>query len=76
MMIRSAEEHEIPAVGELIAVAFNHLDANAYLVPPLADRVEVMGRFFTLLTGHAVHHGRVDLVPGPDGGPVATAAAH
>jgi GNAT superfamily N-acetyltransferase len=72
-MIRSAEEQEISAVGELIAVAFNHLDANAYLVPPLSDRVVVMARFFTLLTGHAFHHGRVDVVPGADGRPVGTA---
>jgi ribosomal protein S18 acetylase RimI-like enzyme len=71
-MIRAAAEHEIPAVGELIAVSFNHLNANAYLVPPLSDRATVLGRFFTLLSEHALAHGRVDVVPGPDG-PAAAA---
>ena len=70
--IRAARAAEIPALGELIAVSFNHLDANAYLVPPLADRVRVMAGFFTLLTEHAAEYGRVDVVDGPDG-PVATA---
>jgi GNAT superfamily N-acetyltransferase len=71
-VIRPARDEEIPAVGELIAVAFNDLAANAYLVPPLSDRVRVMARFFTLLTGHAQEHGRVDVVPGGTG-PIATA---
>jgi GNAT superfamily N-acetyltransferase len=73
-MIRPATAAEVPAVGELIAVAFNHLGANAYLVPPLADRVTVMSRFFTLLTGHALAHGRIDVVPDAGGaGPAAAA---
>jgi GNAT superfamily N-acetyltransferase len=70
--IRPALTAEIPAVGELIAVSFNELGANAYLVPPLADRVPVMAGFFTLLTEVAAGHGRVDVIDG-DAGPVATA---
>jgi hypothetical protein len=70
--IRAARTAEIPSAGHLIAVAFNELDANAYLVPPLADRVPVMAGFFTQLTEVAAEHGRVDVVDGTDG-PVATA---
>ena len=70
--IRPALDEEIPAVGELIAVSFNELGANVYLVPPLADRVPVMADFFTLLTEVAAGHGRVDVVDGADG-PAATA---
>ena len=65
--IRPALDEEIPAVGELIAVSFNKLGANVYLVPPLADRVPVMADFFTLLTEVAAGHGRVDVVDGADG---------
>lgn len=65
--IRPALDEEIPAVGELIAVSFNELGANVYLVPPLADRVPVMADFFTLLTELAAGHGRVDVVDGADG---------
>jgi len=65
--IRPALDEEIPAVGELIAVSFNELGANVYLVPPLADRVPVMADFFTLLTEVAAGHGRVDVVDGADG---------
>jgi ribosomal protein S18 acetylase RimI-like enzyme len=64
MSIRAARPGEIPAVGHLIAVSFNDLAANAYLVPPLADRVPVLAEFFTLLTEQAA---RVDVVDGPDG---------
>jgi ribosomal protein S18 acetylase RimI-like enzyme len=72
--IRPARPAEIPAVGELISVSFSHLDANAYLVPPPADRVPVMAAFFTLLTEHAHRHGRVDVVDDPDGDGLAAAA--
>ena len=70
--IRPALAAEIPAVGELIAVSFNELDANIYLVPPLVDRVPVLADFFTLLTEVAAEHGRVDVIDGTDG-PAATA---
>jgi ribosomal protein S18 acetylase RimI-like enzyme len=65
--IRSARAEEVPAVGELIAVAFDDLAANAYLVPPPADRVPVMAGFFALLTEVAAEHGRIDVVDGPSG---------
>jgi ribosomal protein S18 acetylase RimI-like enzyme len=64
--IRPARAAEIPALGHLIAVSFNDLDANIYLVPPLADRVPVLADFFTLLTEVAAEHGRVDVVDGAD----------
>jgi ribosomal protein S18 acetylase RimI-like enzyme len=70
--IRPARPEEVPAVGELIAVAFDDLAANRYLVPPPAERVPVMAGFFALLTEVAAEHGRVDVVDGP-AGPAATA---
>jgi ribosomal protein S18 acetylase RimI-like enzyme len=70
--IRPAGVGEVPALGELIAVSFNHLGPNLYLVPPLVDRVPVHAEFFALLTEVAAEHGRVDVIDGPDG-PVATA---
>jgi ribosomal protein S18 acetylase RimI-like enzyme len=41
-IVRPAREDEIPAVGYLIADSFNDLLADAYLVPPLEDRLTVM----------------------------------
>jgi ribosomal protein S18 acetylase RimI-like enzyme len=70
--IRAALAAEIATVGELIAVAFDELGANRYLVPPAADRVPVLAGFFTLLSEVAAAHGRVDVVDGTDG-PAATA---
>ncbi|WP_250037395.1 GNAT family N-acetyltransferase [Paractinoplanes maris] len=72
--IRSARDEEIPAVGHLISHSFFHLDANAYLVPPLEDRLKVMADFFTLLTEHAQKYGRVDVIDLPDGGGLAATA--
>jgi ribosomal protein S18 acetylase RimI-like enzyme len=66
--IRPARADELAAVGALVAWSFNDLDANAYLVPPLTDRLRVMGEFFTLYTEHAFRHGRVDVVDGAAGG--------
>jgi ribosomal protein S18 acetylase RimI-like enzyme len=65
--IRPALAAEIPAVGELVAVSFNELGANVYLVPPPLDRVPVLARFFTLFTEVAAEHGRVDVIDGFDG---------
>jgi GNAT superfamily N-acetyltransferase len=65
--IRPARPGEVPAVAELIAVSFNDLAPNAYLVPPMVDRVPVMADFFTLLTEVAAEHGRIDVVDGPSG---------
>lgn len=72
--IRPAQEHEIPAVGYLIADSFNHLDADAYLVPPLEDRVNVMADFFTLLTEHAHSYGKIDVIERPGGDGLAATA--
>jgi ribosomal protein S18 acetylase RimI-like enzyme len=72
--IRGAREDELAAIGHLISLSFLHLAADAYLVPPLDDRLPVMADFFTLLTEHAYAHGRVDVIDSPDGdGIVATA---
>jgi ribosomal protein S18 acetylase RimI-like enzyme len=71
--IRPARQDEIPAVGALVALSFNDLDANAYLVPPLADRLRVMGDFFTLYTEHAFTHGRIDVIDAEGGGLEAVA---
>ena len=72
--IRSAREDEISAVGHLISDSFFHLDANAYLVPPLDDRLRVMADFFTLLTENAHAYGRVDVIDSPAGGGLAATA--
>lgn len=72
--IRAARPEEAADVGLLISRSFLHLDANAYLVPPLDDRLPVMADFFTLLTEHAFDHGKVDVIDGAEGaGLVATA---
>ena len=73
-VIRPAREDEIPAVGYLISYAFNDLLADAYLVPPLEDRVNVMADFFTLLTEHAHSYGRIDVIDRPDGSGLAATA--
>ncbi|RZU54558.1 acetyltransferase (GNAT) family protein [Krasilnikovia cinnamomea] len=70
--IRPAAAAELSAVGALVALSFDRLDANHYLVPDGGDRLRVMGDYFTLYTEHAAGHGRVDVVPGADG-PAATA---
>ncbi|GAB2603660.1 GCN5-like N-acetyltransferase [Paractinoplanes abujensis] len=72
--IRPARDEEIPAVGHLISHSFFELDANAYLVPPLDDRLKVMADFFTLLTEHAQKYGRVDVIDLPGGGGLAATA--
>ncbi|HEY0000712.1 MAG TPA: GNAT family N-acetyltransferase [Actinoplanes sp.] len=72
--IRPAREDEIAAVGQLISYSFNDLAANAYLVPPLDDRIRVMADFFTLYTEHAFKYGRIDVIDRPDGEGLAAAA--
>ena len=72
--IRSAREDEIPAIGHLISLSFFDLAADAYLVPPLDDRLPVLADFFAMLTEHAYKYGRVDAIDNPDGeGIIATA---
>jgi ribosomal protein S18 acetylase RimI-like enzyme len=72
-IIRPASEAELPAVGQLIALSFDHLEQNASLVPDPAARLRVMGDFFTLLTVHAPLCGKVDVIDDPDGGLAAAA---
>lgn len=72
--IRSAREDEIPAIGHLISLSFFDLAADAYLVPPLDDRLPVLADFFALLTEHAYKYGRVDVIDNPDGAGLAAAA--
>jgi ribosomal protein S18 acetylase RimI-like enzyme len=67
--IRRAREEELAEVGALISYSFDHLDADAYLVPDPSRRLEVLADFFTLLTEQAYRQGRVDVIdaPGDDG---------
>lgn len=65
--VRRARKEEIDAVGALIALAFNDLDATAYLVPPLAERHRICGDYFALVTHHAFDHGRVEVIHDGDG---------
>lgn len=66
-IIRTALDGEVPAVGELIAVSFDDLGPNAYLVPPPAERIPRLADFFTLLSEVAADHGRIDVIDGPAG---------
>jgi ribosomal protein S18 acetylase RimI-like enzyme len=70
--IRRARTDEFDAVGALVALSFNELDAVAYLVPPLDDRQRICGDYFTLYTAHAFDHGCVEVAENDDG---LTAAA-
>jgi len=65
--IRRARENELAEVGALISYSFDHLDADAYLVPDPAQRLNVMADFFTLLSEQAYRQGRVDVIDAPDG---------
>lgn len=52
--IRRAEgDAELYAAAELIALSFDELDANRYLVPEPADRLPVMRDFFHILVRYA-----------------------
>jgi ribosomal protein S18 acetylase RimI-like enzyme len=72
--IRAARQDEIPAVGRLISHSFFDLDANAYLVPPLDDRLPVLADFFTLYSEHAFTYGRIDVIDNPAGDGYAAVA--
>ena len=72
--IRPARADEIPAVGHLISLSFFDLAANAYLVPPLDDRLPVMADFFALYSEHALANGRVDVIDDPSGDGIAATA--
>jgi GNAT superfamily N-acetyltransferase len=59
--IRTAADHDITAVARLIASSFASLDVSGWLVPPAHHRVDVLTGYFTILVGHAVEHGQVDV---------------
>ena len=65
--IRPATEAECADIGALITRSFHRLGPDSYLVPDPADRPRVMGRFFAMLTEHALGYGRVDVVDAGDG---------
>ena len=46
---------DVVAAGRLVAVSFDHLDANHYLIPDETRRLEAMQEFFTVLTAHAAN---------------------
>jgi ribosomal protein S18 acetylase RimI-like enzyme len=72
--IRPARQDEITAVGHLVGYSFNDLPQNAYLVPPLDDRLRVMSDFFTLYSEHAFTYGRIDVIDNPSGDGLVAAA--
>jgi ribosomal protein S18 acetylase RimI-like enzyme len=71
--IRSATRDEIPAVGRLIAVSFDHLPQNRSLVPDENDRLIVMTNFFTFLSESAPDSGRIDVIEDARGNLAAVA---
>lgn len=73
-VIRPATEAELPLVGALIALSFDDLAQNRSLVPDPADRLRVMGDFFTLLAEHAPICGKVEVIDDPAGGGLAATA--
>lgn len=62
--VRSARKEEIAAVGALVALSFNDLDADAYLAPAPAEHQRVCSGYVTLLTEHSFDHGRIDIIEG------------
>jgi GNAT superfamily N-acetyltransferase len=46
---------DVDAAGRLIAASFDHLDANHYLIPDPARRLDAMQVFFGVLTEHAAN---------------------
>jgi len=71
--IRSARADELAAIGALVSNSFDHLAADAYLVPVAEDRERIMAEFFTLETEYAFSHGKVEVIDHPDGGYAAVA---
>jgi GNAT superfamily N-acetyltransferase len=52
--IRSAaDDADVAAAADLIALSFDHLDANHYLIPDENRRLPAMREFFHVLTEHA-----------------------
>lgn len=60
--VRRARKDESDTVGALIALSFNDLDADAFLVPSVDERERICGDYFTLYTQHAFDHGRVEVI--------------
>lgn len=71
--IRPAAAAEIPTVGRLIAISFDHLPQNRSLVPDEGERLTVMGDFFAFLSESAPQGGKIDVIEDANGGLVATA---
>lgn len=61
LTIAQAEPADAEHVGSLIASAFADLDVTAWLIPDPAGRHQPLAGQFTMLTAHAMGHGRVDL---------------
>jgi GNAT superfamily N-acetyltransferase len=61
---------ELYAAADLIALSFDHLDANRYLVPEATDRLPVMRHFFHILVEHAAD-GNGEVLRTDDGSAVA-----
>jgi GNAT superfamily N-acetyltransferase len=67
---RAQGDAELAEAAALIALSFDHLGANRYLVPSDADRRRVLGEFFHLQVRHAAG-GNGDVWRTDDGAAVA-----
>jgi ribosomal protein S18 acetylase RimI-like enzyme len=65
--IRRAVPGDAGVLGRLIADEFHHLEVAAWLVADPLERRIAMGGHFEIVVGHAIAHGDVYVVDGPDG---------
>jgi GNAT superfamily N-acetyltransferase len=70
--IRRARAGEVVALSRLVAEAFSQLPVSGWLVDDPAERRTAMAGLFEILIEHAIAHGDVEVMDGPDG-PVAVA---
>ncbi|MEV6527576.1 GNAT family N-acetyltransferase [Longispora sp. NPDC051575] len=61
LIITRATFADIKPATRLIATAFEPLDVCRWLVPTDSDRLDVLERYFTIFTEHAVAHGNLHL---------------
>ena len=69
--VRQAAPGEVPDVARLVAVAFEPLDVCGWLVGDHINRRSVLSGYLLPSVLHALSHGVVDVVDGPDGVPLA-----
>lgn len=59
--IRRAQSKDLAAVVATLVETFLHGDLAPWLVDPIRDREEIYPPYFTMLTRHALNHGRVEI---------------